>query len=373
MKQINLKHYLLTLLLAGASIPTFAEIVTIDGVDYWYDELFPFNGATVFDGKGCSGEITIPESIYVDGVTYTVRDIYFEAFSGCTKLTSVIIPNSIESISHYAFSGCTNLTSVTIPNSVERIYDNAFSDCSSLTSVTIGKSVQYIGHQAFYNCTNLKEIHISKIATWCEIHFIRCDDCITSNPLYYAHNLYLNGELITDLVIPEGVDYIKAYAFNGCSCLKSVIILSSVKIIEEHAFDDCSDLRSVTIPGNITDIGIGAFNGCPSLISVYCRKRTPLDLYLDTFSNYDATLYVPLGCKAKYAAAHEWDRFKTIEETNFSSVDNIAIDATEDSAEYFNLNGIKVATVANGEQPAGLAPGIYIVRRGSKTEKVTIR
>ena len=116
----------------------------------------------------------------------------------CRKNAEIVtIPNSVESIGIYAFSGCSGLSSVTIPNSVTSIWGDAFSGCSALTSV-----------------------HISDIAAWCNIDF----EYNTSNPLFYAHHLYMDGEEVKDLVIPNSVESIGAYAFFGCSGLTSVTI-----------------------------------------------------------------------------------------------------------------------------------------------------
>ena len=105
--------------------------------------------------SGCSGltSVTIPNS-----VTNSVTSIDFKAFSSCSGLTSVTIPNSVTSIGSYAFSGCSGLTSVTIPNSVTSIGYEAFYGCSGLTSVTIPNSVTSIGSESFRGCSNLKYI-----------------------------------------------------------------------------------------------------------------------------------------------------------------------------------------------------------------------
>ncbi len=153
---------------------------------------------------GSDTKLTLPENI--DGQNYS---IYKYAFYYNDKITSVTIPDSVKSIGYSAFSGCTGLTSITIPNNVKSIGNYAFYGCTGLTSVTIGNSVKSIGDDAFYNCTGLKEVHISDIGAWCNINF----DYYSSNPLVYAHNLYLNGTLVTDLVIPEGVTSIGEDAF----------------------------------------------------------------------------------------------------------------------------------------------------------------
>ena len=81
------------------------------------------------------------------------------AFSGCTLLTSITLPNSITEIGHGAFTDCSFLTSITLPNSVTSIGEEAFYGCSSLTSITIGNSVTSIGEYAFYGCSSLADIY----------------------------------------------------------------------------------------------------------------------------------------------------------------------------------------------------------------------
>ena len=127
------------------------------------------------------------------------------------------------------------------------IGDNAFSGCGSLTSITIPFSVTSIGGGAFYDCNSLNSVHISDIATWCNISF----HGEYSNPLSYAHHLFINGEKIIDLVIPNTVSSIAQYAFCGYS-----------------------DMASITIPSSITSIGYEAFYGCNGLTSVHISDIT---------------------------------------------------------------------------------------------------
>ncbi|MGN0476724.1 MAG: leucine-rich repeat protein, partial [Ruminococcus sp.] len=236
-----------------------------------------------------------------------VTSIGDRAFSHCTSLTSVTIGDSVTSIGISAFNCCTSLTSVTIPDSVTSIDDCAFSDCTSLTGVTIPDSVTSIGTRAFYDCGNLMGVYITDLKSWCNIYFRYSD----SNPLYYGGNLYLNGELVTDLVIPYGVTSIGDEVFNGCTSLTSVTIPDSVTRIGNYAFYDCENLMGVyitdlkswcnikygddysysnshgnplfyaenlylngnlvtdlVIPYGVTSIRDEAFNGCTSLTSV---------------------------------------------------------------------------------------------------------
>ena len=192
-------------------------------------------GSSAFDG--CSGltSVTIPDS---------VTSIGNYAFHNCSSLTSVTIPDGVTIIPSSAFRGCSNLTSVTIGNNVTSIGIDAFRDCTGLTSITIPDSVTSIGDSAFSGCNNLQNIYITDIAAWCNISGL-------SNLMKYGASnkkLYINNELATSIILPNGVTTIPSNAFSGCTGLTSVTIPDSVKSIDESAFSSCSSLESITIP-----------------------------------------------------------------------------------------------------------------------------
>ena len=147
---------------------------------------------------------------------------------------------------------------------VTHIGGEVFNENESITSVFIPKSIISIDLFAFTNCTNLTSVIISDIAAWCNISFANQ----WSNPLYYAKNLYLDGDLITELVIPDGVTSIGNCAFWGCSSFTSVTIPDGVTNIGEGAFAYCTALTSVTIPNGVMSIGDSAFSHCTNLASV---------------------------------------------------------------------------------------------------------
>ena len=169
------------------SISASAYDVEVDGI--YYNLISEGNVAEVTKGDNkYSGDITIPSSINVNEVEYPVTSIKKHAFSNCSSLTSVTIPNSVTSIGYAAFYGCSGLTSVTIPNSVTRIGNNAFSGCSGLTSITIPNSVTSIKYYVFSGCSGLTSITIPNSVTeiWSEA-FVKCSNL--ENVYCYAENL----------------------------------------------------------------------------------------------------------------------------------------------------------------------------------------
>ena len=186
-------------------------------------------------------EIVIPNSIKINGISYSVTEIDDEAFDYREKLKSVVIPNS-----------------------VTKIGDRAFSYCTGLTSVTIGNSVTTIGEDAFWACDGLTSVNITDLSAWCKIDF----GGFYANPLYYAKKLKLNGKEIKDLVIPNDITSIGDRAFSYCTGLTSATIPNSVTTIGSSAFSSCAGWTSVTIPNSVTTIGSRAFSYCTGLTSV---------------------------------------------------------------------------------------------------------
>ena len=273
-------------------------VLTISGSGDMHDYDFP--SAPWYDSRS-----RVKSAVIADGVT----SIGWDAFKGCTSLTSVTIPDSVTSIGWDAFEDCTSLTSVTIPDSVTRIGEQAFDGCKSLASVTIPDSVTSIGDGAFYCCDSLTGIWVNEgnnnysndasgvLFDKGMTALIQCPggfsgaytipDSVTSidNRAFYScksltsvtipNSVTIIGERafsyctsLTSVTIPDSVTSICDYAFNGCTSLTSVTIPDSVTSIGEYAFAYCTSLTSVTIPDSVTSIGEYAFRDCTSLTSV---------------------------------------------------------------------------------------------------------
>ena len=238
-------------------VPTTAFAETSDNFEYTVAEgkatITKFNDQT-------ATAVTIPSTID----DYPVTAIGEKAFSHCTSLASVTIPNGVQTIRNSTFVGCTSLASVTIPNSVTSIEKWAFNGCTSLTSVTIPSGVQTIGNDAFVNCTSLKSIDVDENNDY----YSSSDDGVLFNKEKTALITYPCGKTDTSYTIPSGVTSIGENAFNHCTSLESVTIPSGVQTIGNSAFFNCTSLASVAIPSSVTSIGDGAFVNCKSLASV---------------------------------------------------------------------------------------------------------
>lgn len=156
------------------------------------------------------------------------------------------------------FSGSQKLSSVVIGDNVTSIGENMFNGCSGMQSIVIGSGVASIGEDAFLGCTGLQRVELKNLSAWLGFNFSSEEQ----NPLYYAKNLYMDGNLVTDLTVPSGVKSIPAYAFYGCE-----------------------KIASVTIPSDVQTIGIWAFKGCTALKNLTLEDGGTLTLDYDIFGN----------------------------------------------------------------------------------------
>ena len=260
-------------------------------------------------GNYVEGALILP-SVVVNpqsGEEYTLVSIGENGFIGCRGLTSVMIPESVESMGYDAFAYCSSLESVSLPSTLKTVDGGAFSYCpllstinipesltvisdglfagSGLTSIFIPATVSEIGENAFWYCNHLTEINVSEDNTV----YTSLDGVLYSKNMA---TLFKCPDRKSSLVVPDGVETIVSYALGGNSGITSVALSSSVKTIEEFAFEratgltslsfgsaeiesiadytffGCTSLASINFPSSLTTIGNNVFDGCTSLASV---------------------------------------------------------------------------------------------------------
>ena len=257
---MNTKHLLLSLLALLGSTTLHAYDAYIDGIYYNFNASARTATVTFNSSNKYTGDVTIPASVTNSGTTYSVKSVGYWAFSGCSGLTSITIPNSVTSIGNSAFESCSGLTSITIPNSVTSIDVFAFSGCSGLTSITIPNSVTSIDVYAFSGCSGLTSIQVETGNTTYDSR----DNC--NAIIETATNTLIAG--CQNTTIPNSVTSIEAEAFFGCTNMTSITIPNSVTSIGSSAFEGCSGLTSFTIPNVLTTISPATFRDCRGLTSI---------------------------------------------------------------------------------------------------------
>lgn len=196
------------------------------------------------------------------------------AFSGCSQLDNVIIPENVTTIGRNAFARCESLSTINIPQGTMSIGEFAFSNCTSLTSISIPESIVSIGDLAFGGWTSLETVHINDIGKWCNISF-----GYGANPCNTSTRLFLEGEELTKIEIPQGVTRISDYAFEYCSNITSIVLPESLVSIGNYAFYECEDLIDITMYGAIEEIGENAF--------AFWNASTKLTVIVDNWKRRD--------------------------------------------------------------------------------------
>lgn len=203
---------------------------------------------------------SISEIVIAPGITGLGAGL----FRNYTKLVKVTLPDGLEEIGAECFLNCTNLTAIQFPDTLKYIERRAFKGCSGITSITIPSAMRTVYSEAFANCDTLKTVHISSLATWLSITF----EDNTATPLYYGAELLLNGEPLTEITIPDGIDAVSPFAFYGCKDLRTVVLPDGVIRIGGRAFSGCRNLASISLPASLESISDCAFEGCHSLTKI---------------------------------------------------------------------------------------------------------
>ena len=203
----------------------------------------------------------------------------------CDHLESVRLPRSIKSIAAGAFTDCKGLKSIEIPEGVTDIGYIAFKGCESLESVSLPSTIKRIDKEAFSYCP-IRSVYIPSIDIWLK------QVALWDNPLEHRANLYVNGELFEDLIIPEGIEHIGT-RFEGCTSIKSVVFPESMKDIDSDAFMHCSNLQKVVFSSSISMIRSSSFGFCTNLKEVYFPNEESLRKLTGNYNNFFESYDLP--------------------------------------------------------------------------------
>ncbi|MBO7267040.1 MAG: leucine-rich repeat protein [Bacteroidaceae bacterium] len=379
----------------------------------WYNHLKDILSVTIEEGLTSIGElafadcsltaITIPEGVTSIGayafvgcsnlervqIPTSMASIAETAFNGCRKLRHILIdrknsvyfsgesntciielstktllvgtiygtiPNGIEHLGNFAFSG-RNVEDIIIPNGVISLGEYTFCGECSIRSITIPPSLKHVGNWTFdegslinKGCPNLSAVYIEDLKAWLELDF-PYHYCA---PLYYAHNLYLNGERLEVITIPEGVITLKRNAFAGWNG------------------------SEVIFPESLTEISSGAFNSCENLAAITCHAMNP-PICNSAFFDVDKSIpvYIPKESFDAYRSAEGWREFINFrpimkpvtvitlnltsatltEEESLTLTATVSPDDADDKTIIWNSSNASVATVDNMGKVTAIAPG----------------
>ena len=271
---------------------------------------------------------------YVDHVAYR----YCGAMPEDDALT---VKDGTVQIAAYCFRNQANLSHITIPETVMQIDKYAFYGCSKLNEVYLPSSLQFLGSDVFGGRDQI-DIHVGSLQQWLDINHLS-----VSCP----YQLFVNGGVVSELVLPEGNQQVPSGAFENCQSITSVSVPSSVGTISYRAFkhcnnlcgvtlqegleeignvafQDCIKLTSLTMPSTLKRMGYRPFNGCTNLYSLIMLATEPpiyteavmegeeAQIFQDELVGHCA-LYVPQGSKSRYENSPAWARkFKYIVEFN---------------------------------------------------------
>lgn len=321
--------------------------------------------ASAFENKTTLLEIILPTNL---------QSIGNSAFEAC-PISTLVLPNSVTSIGQNAFCGCKGLSTIDFGddcNIGSSAFDNcvslkditvngtigssAFYGCKSLRKATLGNSVISIGTNAFYNCTVLSSVdYKGSIKDWCNISF----GDLESNPLYYANNLYIQGNKVENLEILDGISTLKPYVFAGgnfehvlldntvrtinsnafyAAQMKTVTIGNGVQTIAANTFYNCTNLQKITLGNNVKDMSYNTFYGCTNLDTIICYGLTPAvvannnDQY-QQFTSVDpeeCLLMVPESAFVDYILAPVWGAYGNMQLHNlkYYTLTTLSSDAT---------------------------------------------
>ncbi len=319
--------------------------------EIWYTSI---DGKVVTPAETGYFNVSITSNTYSNGkgvitfsgpLTTVGEDEGEEPFANCAhNLKSVVLPNGLKTIGYGAFSLCSGLESVTIPESVTYIKSGAFYDCNKLTAIALPSGLLRIDDNAFASCDLLESVTIPDSVTLIgrgafsgeKLRAFYGKYASSDNKLIVFDGTVICSALggLTEYSIPNVVKIIDFCAFSGYKNIKKFTIPNSVVSIGDGSFSYCTSLQDITIPDSVTEIVGGSFFNCTSLTSailsknltkigdatfmncsklknIYCSAVTPPQCGKDLFEGVttDFKIYVPASSVSAYKSASGWSTY----------------------------------------------------------------
>lgn len=271
-----------------------------EGLTFWYNE--STSGGSYSVGFGISNDSRLRETAeqiiipkyYNDGINgvHPVTHIGFDAFTWCSALKTIRIPDTITSIAQFAFNHCQSLETITLPDNATFSPD-AFNYCPSLKEINISENnAHYKNIDGIIYDKDMTRLHRS-------VPLSGIKKLVVPSTVKVISRHAFNGSDIEEVVLPDGLTTIEYETF-GYSALKKVVIPESVTEIEDSAFYTCKSLVDITLPKNLNKLGKGAFTYCESLTTINLPANItalPDSLFfgcisLQTIENLDKVTYI---------------------------------------------------------------------------------
>ncbi len=306
-----------------------------------------------FDNKAFLETVTFEEGSILDNI-----GIY--AFSNCSNLKSVQIPESVKSIRYGAFLSCTNLENIVLPSKLVTIEEMAFNGCQRINTIRLPATVSEVGWDAFTECYNIESFTVSLDNPYLvmkdgvlydkgktQILFVSyreaIDVVIPDTVTLLRDFTFYRRDKMRSIHLPEGITELPSTLFGGCSSLEYVYIPETVTSIGFMAFEGCVALESVNLPDSLEKIDGYAFLNCNSLINVNMPK-TLKSIEYDAFSGCTALLQIeiPNGVEEipKYAFSGCYSLIRVVLPENLKTIYTSAFQNCENLIEIVNNSNI---------------------------------
>lgn len=274
------------------------------------------------------GDVTIPETVNMQGVDYTVTAIRALAVSGVNSLSIPASVTDIEGVMQVSTAVTVDAANpnFSAENGVLFNKDKTtlilYPSQKANTDYVVPASVTTIGQSAFYQTALLKGITLPDGLTTIQGYAFQgsgIESMVLPNSVTTVESHAFYGAQLNTITLSENMTTISASLFQWNQKLNEIVIPEGITTIAPSAFSDCKQLKSVTLPSTLTAIGEGAFSGCEGLLSLTVNMTTPptdvtdnVFTYVGSITYTNCTLKVPAGTKAAYQAANVWKNFTTI-------------------------------------------------------------